>query len=169
MKALPLGCPGMLVMRYTQTGKSGNLMCPIPCSKLLTLDALRASHPIEVPVKRADEINQIFDAISYSKGSSLLKMISRWLGEDVFIKGVSNYLKKHKWGNTQTLDLWKALSEASGKDVVKVMDIWTKTLVSRLSRLKKREIQLRLRKTVSWPLVMSNQTRIQCCTQCSWA
>ncbi|KAI5969501.1 APE2 [Candida margitis] len=94
----------------------------------LTLDALRASHPIEVPVKRADEINQIFDAISYSKGSSLLKMISRWLGEDVFIKGVSNYLKKHKWGNTQTLDLWKALSEASGKDVVKVMDIWTKNI-----------------------------------------
>lgn len=94
----------------------------------LTLDALRSSHPIEVPVKRADEINQIFDAISYSKGSSLLKMISRWLGEDTFIKGVSNYLKKHKWGNTETLDLWKALSDASGKDVVKVMDIWTKNI-----------------------------------------
>ncbi|GEQ69240.1 hypothetical protein JCM33374_g2911 [Metschnikowia sp. JCM 33374] len=94
----------------------------------LTLDALRSSHPIEVPVKRADEINQIFDAISYSKGSSLLKMISRWLGEDVFIKGVSNYLKKHKWGNTQTSDLWEALSAVSGKDVVKVMDIWTKKI-----------------------------------------
>ncbi|CAK7901281.1 aminopeptidase 2 [[Candida] anglica] len=94
----------------------------------LTLDALRASHPIEVPVKRADEINQIFDAISYSKGSSLLKMISRWLGEDVFIKGVSNYLKKHMWGNTQTSDLWEALSDVSGKDVVKVMDIWTKNI-----------------------------------------
>ncbi|EGW35036.1 uncharacterized protein SPAPADRAFT_58170 [Spathaspora passalidarum NRRL Y-27907] len=94
----------------------------------LTLDALRASHPIEVPVKRADEINQIFDAISYSKGSSLLKMISKWLGEDVFIKGVSNYLKKHKWGNTQTSDLWEALSDASGEDVVKVMDIWTKNV-----------------------------------------
>lgn len=94
----------------------------------LTLDALRASHPIEVPVKRADEINQIFDAISYSKGSSLLKMISRWLGEDVFIKGVSNYLKKHKWGNTKTSDLWEALSDVSGQDVVKVMDIWTKNV-----------------------------------------
>lgn len=94
----------------------------------LTLDALRSSHPIEVPVKRADEINQIFDAISYSKGSSLLKMISRWLGEETFIKGVSNYLKKHKWGNTQTSDLWTALAEASGKDVVKVMDIWTKNI-----------------------------------------
>lgn len=92
----------------------------------LSLDALRSSHPIEVPVKRADEINQIFDAISYSKGSSLLKMISRWLGEDTFIKGVSNYLKKHKWGNTKTSDLWQSLSDVSGKDVVKVMDIWTK-------------------------------------------
>ncbi|ANZ75050.1 BA75_02276T0 [Komagataella pastoris] len=91
----------------------------------LALDALRASHPIEVPVKRADEINQIFDAISYSKGSSLLKMISKWLGEDVFIKGVSNYLKKHKYGNTKTTDLWESLSEVSGKDVVKVMSIWT--------------------------------------------
>ncbi|CAM9024098.1 unnamed protein product [Wickerhamomyces anomalus] len=91
----------------------------------LNLDALRSSHPVEVTVKRADEINQIFDAISYAKGSSLLKMISGWLGEDVFIKGVSNYLKKHQFGNTQTEDLWEALSEASGKDVVKVMGIWT--------------------------------------------
>jgi len=91
----------------------------------LSLDALRSSHPIEVPVKRADEINQIFDAISYSKGSSLLKMISGWLGEEDFIKGVSNYLKKHSYGNTKTSDLWEALSDASGKDVVKVMSVWT--------------------------------------------
>ncbi|AGO09863.1 AaceriAAL127Wp [[Ashbya] aceris (nom. inval.)] len=92
----------------------------------LSLDSLRSSHPIEVPVKRADEINQIFDAISYSKGSSLLRMISKWLGEDVFVKGVSNYLNKFKYGNAKTSDLWDALSEASGKDVRSVMDIWTK-------------------------------------------
>lgn len=94
----------------------------------LSLDSLRSSHPIEVPVQRIDQINQIFDAISYSKGSSLLKMISRWLGEDVFIYGVSLYLKRHMWGNTQTSDLWRALSDASGKDVVTVMNIWTKKI-----------------------------------------
>ncbi|SCU87998.1 LADA_0E07536g1_1 [Lachancea dasiensis] len=92
----------------------------------LSLDALRSSHPIEVPVKRADEINQIFDAISYSKGSSLLRMISVWLGEDVFVKGVSQYLNKFKYGNAKTGDLWDALSDASNKDVRKVMNIWTK-------------------------------------------
>lgn len=92
----------------------------------LSLDSLRSSHPIEVPVKRADEINQIFDAISYSKGSCVLRMISKYLGEDTFMEGIRRYLKKHAFGNTQTGDLWAALSDASGKDVEKVMDIWTK-------------------------------------------
>jgi aminopeptidase 2 len=94
----------------------------------LSLDSLRSSHPIEVPVKRADEINQIFDAISYSKGSCVLRMISKYLGEQTFMEGIRRYLKKHAYGNTQTGDLWAALSDASGKPVEKVMDIWTKNV-----------------------------------------
>ncbi|KAL2415719.1 Aminopeptidase 2 [Exophiala dermatitidis] len=94
----------------------------------LGLDGLRSSHPIEVPVHRAEDINQIFDAISYSKGSAVLRMISKYLGEDVFIDGVRRYIKKHAWGNTKTSDLWDALGDASGKDVAHVMDIWTKNI-----------------------------------------
>ncbi|GKT97991.1 aminopeptidase [Fusarium langsethiae] len=92
----------------------------------LSLDSLRSSHPIEVPVKRADEVNQIFDAISYEKGSCVLRMISKYLGEDVFLKGIRIYLDRHAYANTETTDLWAALSEASGKDVERVADIWTK-------------------------------------------
>ncbi|KAK2608577.1 Aminopeptidase 2 mitochondrial [Conoideocrella luteorostrata] len=92
----------------------------------LSLDSLRSSHPIEVPVKRADEINQIFDAISYSKGSCVLRMVSTYLGEDVFLEGVRQYLKKHAYGNTQTEDLWACLSAVSGKPVQEVMNAWTK-------------------------------------------
>lgn len=94
----------------------------------LGLDGLRSSHPIEVPVHRAEDINQIFDAISYSKGSAVLRMISKYLGEEAFIEGVRRYIKKHAWGNTQTSDLWNALGDASGKDVAHVMDIWTKNI-----------------------------------------
>lgn len=94
----------------------------------LSLDSLRSSHPIEVPVKRADEINQIFDAISYAKGSCVLRMISKYLGEDIFMEGIRQYLRKHAYGNTQTGDLWAALSAASGKDVESIMDIWTKNV-----------------------------------------
>ncbi|KAK1754931.1 peptidase family M1-domain-containing protein [Echria macrotheca] len=96
--------------------------------RALGLDSLRSSHPIEVPVKRADEINQIFDAISYAKGSCVLRMISTYLGEDTFLEGVRRYLKKHAYGNTQTGDLWASLAEASGKSVEEVMQVWTKNI-----------------------------------------
>jgi len=94
----------------------------------LSLDSLRSSHPIEVPVKRANEVDQIFDAISYSKGSCVLRMISTYLGEDVFLEGVRKYIKKHAYGNTQTEDLWQALEDASGKPVREIMSIWTKNV-----------------------------------------
>ncbi|KAK5991684.1 YscII [Cladobotryum mycophilum] len=92
----------------------------------LSLDALRSSHPIEVPVKRADEVNQIFDAISYSKGSCVLRMISTYLGEEKFLEGVRQYLKKYAYGNTQTGDLWDSLADVSGKPVHEIMTAWTK-------------------------------------------
>ena len=94
----------------------------------LALDSLRSSHPIEVPVKRADEVNEIFDAISYSKGSAVLRMLSKYLGEDVFMEGIRRYLKKHAYGNTRTEDLWAALADASGKPVESIMSIWTKNV-----------------------------------------
>src|SRR5947207_4586157 len=53
-------------------------------------------------------------------------MISKYLGEDVFMAGIRRYIKKHAYGNTQTEDLWAALSEESGKNISKVASIWTK-------------------------------------------
>ncbi|KAI1345242.1 peptidase family M1-domain-containing protein [Xylariaceae sp. FL0016] len=94
----------------------------------LGLDSLRSSHPIEVPVKKASEVDQIFDAISYSKGSCVLRMISTYLGEETFLEGVRRYIKKHAYGNTQTEDLWAALEDASGKPVKEIMSIWTKNV-----------------------------------------
>ncbi|MCJ1477322.1 hypothetical protein MMC13_005993 [Lambiella insularis] len=92
------------------------------------LDALRASHPIEVPVKDALEIDQIFDAISYLKGSSVIRMLSGHLGVEVFLDGVSEYLKNHAYGNATTNDLWTAQSKASGQDVNTFMDPWIRKI-----------------------------------------
>lgn len=62
------------------------------------LDSLRASHPIEVPVKNALEVDQIFDHISYLKGSSVIRMLSDHLGRDTFLRGVAIYLKDNAYG-----------------------------------------------------------------------
>ena len=79
-------------------------------------------------MNRAGEINQIFDDISYAKGSCVLRMLSTHIGEDVFLKGVQNYLKKHEYGSTKTEDLWDALSAASGEPLHEVMATWTKKI-----------------------------------------
>lgn len=92
------------------------------------LDSLRASHPIEVPVKNALEVDQIFDHISYLKGSSVIRMLSSHLGQETFLRGVAKYLKTHAYGNATTNDLWSALSEASGKDVNSFMDPWIRKI-----------------------------------------
>lgn len=85
--------------------------------KALALDALNSSHPIEVPVGHPREIDEIFDDISYSKGASVIRMLHRYLGDADFRKGMSLYLNRHAYQNTQTEDLWTALAESSGKPV----------------------------------------------------
>lgn len=96
------------------------------CQAGLELDGMRSSHPIEVPVKNPDEIGQIFDSISYSKGASVIRMLVKFLGEATFLKGLRAYLEKHKYSNVETNDLWTALSEASGQPVNSIMNIWTR-------------------------------------------
>ncbi|TGO86933.1 hypothetical protein BPOR_0265g00040 [Botrytis porri] len=88
------------------------------------LDSLRSSHPIEVPVKDALDVDQIFDHISYLKGSSVIRMLATHLGQKTFLKGVSDYLKAHAYGNATTQNLWSALSEASGLNVKAIIDPW---------------------------------------------
>ncbi|KAJ7219096.1 leucyl aminopeptidase [Mycena pura] len=92
----------------------------------LALDAKLSSHPIEVECPDANHINQIFDALSYSKGASVLRMLCDYVGEEKFLKGVSLYLKKNLYGNTVTNDLFEGISAATGFDTVRVMDNWIK-------------------------------------------
>ncbi|MAP36423.1 MAG: aminopeptidase, partial [Chloroflexi bacterium] len=91
-----------------------------------SLDGLTNSHPIEQEVNNPAEIGQLFDAISYSKGGSVLRMLEDYIGAEDFRTGISDYLNKHSYSNAETSDLWNALGESSGKPVSRVMDSWVK-------------------------------------------
>ena len=92
------------------------------------MDGLRSSHPIDVPVRDALEVEQVFDAISYRKGCSIIRMLSSHLTDKVFLQGVAKYLKAHAYGNATTDDLWAALSEASGQDVTAFIEPWVRKI-----------------------------------------
>jgi puromycin-sensitive aminopeptidase len=94
----------------------------------LRLDALKSSHPIQVPIRRAEEVEQVFDAISYCKGSTVVRMACCVLGQDKFREGLRTYMARHKYGNTTTSDLWQAWSDVSGLDVAAIMESWTRKM-----------------------------------------
>lgn len=91
----------------------------------LRLDALHHTHPIEVEVHHPDEIGEIFDEVSYSKGASVIRMLADYLGEKDFRDGLRYYLKKHSFKNTETIHLWKAFEKISKKPVSRMMHNWT--------------------------------------------
>ncbi|SCW01187.1 LAFE_0D07008g1_1 [Lachancea fermentati] len=90
----------------------------------LELDSLRESHPVKVNVRNAKDIDQVFDSISYLKGCSVLEMISGFLGEDAFLKGVALYLKNNKFSNATMEALFDSITEATGVNVLRRLQDW---------------------------------------------
>ncbi|XP_048529970.1 aminopeptidase M1-C-like isoform X2 [Triticum urartu] len=92
----------------------------------LRLDSLEASHPIEVEIHHASEVDQIFDAISYDKGASVIRMLQSYLGAERFQKAMASYMKKYAYSNAKTEDLWAVLEKETGEPVKDLMTTWTK-------------------------------------------
>jgi puromycin-sensitive aminopeptidase len=66
----------------------------------------------------------MFDLLTYEKGGSVLRMLEQYLGEEEFKDGISYYLNKHKYGNTETNDLWDAIEHVTQQPARRIMDSW---------------------------------------------
>jgi len=93
--------------------------------RAMQLDALKSSHAIEVPINDPDEVEEIYDAVSYSKSASVIRMLHDYLGDETFRKALKNYLAKYSFKNAVTQNLWDCLSEVSGKNISELMNNWT--------------------------------------------
>ncbi|KAJ3268582.1 hypothetical protein HDV01_002561 [Terramyces sp. JEL0728] len=100
---------------------------PLDLVRALRADESQFTHSIALPVKDPAEISNIFDDISYGKGSSILRMLEAWMdekyGKDVFFGKLHNYLTEHAYGNAETEQLWAALR--TDQDVGAFMSTWT--------------------------------------------
>lgn len=59
----------------------------------------------------------MFDAHTYNRGSLVLHMLRRELGDKTFFAGIKNYLNKHAYQNVVTADFSEAMSKTSGRDL----------------------------------------------------
>ena len=88
------------------------------------VDELAGTRPVEYEVRSPEDAEGMFDALTYGKGSAVLRMMEQHIGEEAFRGGVGAYLRAHAYANTETEDLWRSLDEASGWPVGDIVDTW---------------------------------------------
>ncbi|KAJ7335750.1 hypothetical protein JRQ81_013691 [Phrynocephalus forsythii] len=90
-------------------------------------DSMNSSHAVFLAVKSSEEIEEMFDAISYVKGASLLLMLQNFLHNDIFQAGIQLYLQDHSYGSASSNDLWDNMNELTNgtADIKKIMKTWT--------------------------------------------
>lgn len=91
----------------------------------MKLDAGDATHPVVQPVPSIEAANQAFDAIAYSKGSAVIRMLEDAVGEDGFREGMRRYMRDYAYGNTVTDQLWGAIAAASSQPVMEIAHDFT--------------------------------------------
>jgi glutamyl aminopeptidase len=105
----------------------GNDLLPV-----LVLDRQESSHPIVQEVSNPNQIAELFDRISYSKGSLVIRMLENFMGRETFRRGMTQFLKKYSFNNAVTDDLWTELQSAAGPytsyNIPLVMDTWTRQM-----------------------------------------
>ncbi|XP_073818639.1 glutamyl aminopeptidase-like isoform X2 [Musca autumnalis] len=71
---------------------------------VMKLDATLASHPIVQTVESPNQITELFDSITYSKGASVIRMLEDLVGAEKFRNATTNYLNRFYFSNAETND-----------------------------------------------------------------
>ena len=87
----------------------------------LDLDAQATTRAVRARAETPAQIDELFDGIAYGKAGAVIGMVENWVGEEVFRKGVREYLAAHLYGNATAEDFWDAQTKVSGQPVDKVM------------------------------------------------
>jgi len=66
----------------------------------------------------------LFDTHLYQKGGLVLNLIRYLLGEELFWKSIQLYVSRHQGQSVETLDLIRAIEDATGRNLRRVFDEW---------------------------------------------
>ncbi|ETO15851.1 hypothetical protein RFI_21512 [Reticulomyxa filosa] len=82
-------------------------------NSMLFVDSSYFTHPVEAVITDPKSIDTLFDSITYDKGSSVIRMCYEYLGPNVFMSGINQYLTQYAYGNANNSDLWTVLRFAN--------------------------------------------------------
>ncbi|HTA01292.1 MAG TPA: M1 family aminopeptidase, partial [Streptosporangiaceae bacterium] len=80
-------------------------------------DSLPSTQPVSSPVQSAADALTRPPAVTYVKGTSVVRQLEAWLGSDAIWAGLNDYLTRHAWSATALSDLIGCWSRASDRDL----------------------------------------------------
>ncbi|EPZ32917.1 Peptidase M1, membrane alanine aminopeptidase domain-containing protein [Rozella allomycis CSF55] len=93
-----------------------------------SIDASSYSHPIAGNVTLLEEIETLFDLVSYNKGAMMIKMLQTWvdsISPGYFFKRIRYHLSKYKYSNADTNDLMNSIqTDLINVDIESFMESW---------------------------------------------
>lgn len=95
-----------------------------PMARYLDSSQLKL-HPIEVPIDRARDVENIFDTISYAKASNVIRMACDFVGQEKFFFSLSQLISSHAYDSIVTEDLWSCLNTYANLES-SFMNVWVK-------------------------------------------
>ena len=75
----------------------------------------KTTHPVQVEVPDPNQLMDIFDKISYEKGSLICRMLHNYLGDATFTACLKRYLTQYGSANAKTDDLLAIMDEEFAK------------------------------------------------------
>jgi len=128
--------------RYFQYLATGMVRTSWSMEELFVVEAFQSSlaydqtprHPITASVNTPEEIENVFDTISYSKAASVLRMLKYLVTEDLFKLSLQRYLKDYSQNAAEPTDLFTSFDNVlydydyeivNGLSVNEFMSNWT--------------------------------------------
>ena len=93
--------------------------------RAMSLDSFATTHPVIQQIRTVEESNTAFDSIAYSKGEAVISMLEAYAGEATWRDGIRTYMDRHKYSNTTSNDLWRAVEEAGAPGLVTIAHDFT--------------------------------------------
>lgn len=90
----------------------------------LLADSFLNSYPIRKDVVSTKQAKGMLNLMTFSKASSVLRMLSNYIGLSEFLKGLNFYLIRHQYSNVNTEDLYHDLSSVLHLNIESLFRNW---------------------------------------------
>lgn len=81
----------------------------------MALDSLASARAVAEPVLRNEDIRNAYDAITYSKGQSVIRMVDHYFGPDKFRPALGRYIRQFADGEAGSAEFYAAISRITGE------------------------------------------------------